>query len=275
MDSILVKLRQRYAYSLIILKQLIITDFKLRYKGSVLGYVWTLLKPLSLFAVMYIVFVHFLKFGAGVPHFEVQLLLGVVLWNYFSEVTVSSITSIVGKGDLMRKLYFPRYVIVLAGSFSALINLAINLVIVAALIIINGVDISSRAILILPVIVELFAFALALAFLLSALYVKLRDLNYIWELILQVGFYATPIFYPLSMVAKVSEDIAKIMMLNPITQMIQDARYALISPEAPTIWGFFNPHPFLRFVPFIIVALLLLLSVVYFKKQSPSFAEDI
>jgi len=275
MDGFLVNLRQRYSYSFIILKQLVITDFKLRYKGSVLGYVWTLLKPLSLFAVMYLVFVHFLKFGQGIPHFEVQLLLGVVLWNYFTEVTVSGITAIVGKGDLMRKLHFPRYVIVLAGSFSALINLGINLLIVALLIAINGVDITSRAILILPIIMELFVFALALAFLLSAMYVKLRDLNYIWELILQVGFYATPIFYPLAMVIDASETIAKLMMLNPVAQMIQDARYALISPDVPTIWGFYSPHPTLRFIPFVIVGVLLVLSAVYFKKKSPSFAEDI
>jgi len=224
---------------------------------------------------MYVVFVHFLKFGAGIPHFEVQLLLGVVLWNYFSEVTMSGITAIVGKGDLMRKLYFPRYVIVLAGSFSALINLAINLLIVGVLIVINGVDIGPRAILIIPIIMELFVFALALAFLLSALYVKLRDLNYIWELVLQVGFYATPIFYPLSMVAKVSEDIVKIMMLNPITQMIQDARYALISADVPTLWGLFSPHSYIRIVPFLIIGLLLWSSIVYFKRQSPSFAEEI
>jgi ABC-2 type transport system permease protein len=117
-------IKDRYRYSAIILKQLVVTDFKLRYKGSVLGYLWTLLRPLALFAVLYVVFVNFLRFGDDIPHYPVYLLLGVVLWSYFVEVTVNGVTSIVGKGDLMRKLSFPRYVVVIAGSVSALINLA-------------------------------------------------------------------------------------------------------------------------------------------------------
>src|SRR4051812_41217082 len=117
----------KYRYSTILLRQLVITDFKLRYKGSVLGYVWTLLRPLALFAILYTVFVYFLKIGSSTPHYAVYLLIGVVLWNYFIEVTNNGLSAIVGKGDLMRKLAFPRYVVVLAGSLSALINLSINL----------------------------------------------------------------------------------------------------------------------------------------------------
>src|SRR3990167_3656213 len=186
--------QSRYRYSYIILKQLVITDFKLRYKGSFLGYLWTLLKPLALFAVMYVVFIHFLKFDFKVPHSQIYLLLGIVLWSYFTEVTLNGMSSILGKGDLMRKLYFPRYVVVVAGSISALINLIINLFVVFIFMLIDGVDIQWHALLIVPIVVELFILGLATSFLLAALYVKLRDLNYVWELILQAGFYATPIF---------------------------------------------------------------------------------
>ncbi|MFZ2494395.1 MAG: ABC transporter permease, partial [Candidatus Saccharimonadales bacterium] len=213
-------IQQRYRYSMILLYRLVVTDFKIRYKGSVLGYIWTLLKPLALFTVMYIVFIHFLKFGADEPHFAVAMLLGIVLWNYFTEVTLNGMTAIVAKGDLMRKLFFPRYVIVVAGSFSAIINLFINLIVIAILIVINGVDIGFRSLLIIPVIIELFVFALSVAFLLSALYVKLRDINHIWELLLQVGFYATPIFYPVSMLMKYSIDAAKLSLLNPMAQIV-------------------------------------------------------
>lgn len=267
-------LRRRYAYALIILKQLVITDFKLRYKGSVLGYVWTLLKPLAMFAVMYVVFIRFLKFGADVPHFAVALLLGTVLWNFFSEVTLNGMSAIVGKGDLMRKLSFPRYVIVLASAISALINLVINLFVVGIFVVLNGVELSPRALLIIPVVVELFILGLSAAFLLSAITVKLRDIGYIWELVLQAGFYATPIFYPLSMVEKAYPGVAQLMMLNPMAQIIQDARYAVIAVDTPTVWSMIA-NPAVAMVPVVIVAVLLVVSSMYFKGRSPYFAESV
>ena len=266
--------KNKYRYSAILLKQLVITDFKLRYKGSFLGYFWTLLKPLALFAVMYVVFIHFLKFGANEPHFAVALLLGIVLWTYFVEVTMNGMSAIVGKGDLMRKLAFPRYVIVVAGSFSAFINLAINLVVVTILILINGVVLTPRALLMFPIIMELFVFALAVAFLLSALYVKLRDMNYVWELVLQVGFYATPIFYPVSYIVAVSLVAAKVVMLNPMAQIIQDARYALVSDQTITTWKLLGGGWYVM-IPVAIVVILIVLSGWYFRKASPSFAERV
>src|SRR5690348_2520218 len=106
------KIKQRYNYSLILLRELVITDFKLRYQGSVLGYVWSLLRPLALFLILYFVFAKFLRIGDAVPHFPVYLLLGIVIWNYFAEVTNGGVSAIVGRGDLIRKLNFPKYVIV-------------------------------------------------------------------------------------------------------------------------------------------------------------------
>ncbi|MGK2896606.1 MAG: ABC transporter permease, partial [Candidatus Saccharimonadales bacterium] len=117
------KLYQRYRYSLILLKELVITEFKLRYQGSVLGYLWSLLKPLFLFTILYFVFVFFLRVGSDIPHWPVALLLGIVLWNFFGEITNNGLGSIVGRGDVIRKINFPKYVIVLASSISAFINL--------------------------------------------------------------------------------------------------------------------------------------------------------
>lgn len=272
--SSIAKIRSKYRYSIILLRQLVITDFKLRYKGSVLGYVWSLLRPLALFAVLYVVFVHFLRFGAGVPHFAVSLLVGVILWNYFVEVTSNGLSAIVGKGDMMRKLSFPRYVIVVAGSFSALINLAINLVVIAVFILLNGVELTWSALWIIPLIAELFVLGLAIALLLSALYVRFRDISYIWELLLQVGFYATPIIYPITMVISISAVAAKVMLLNPVAQIIQDARATVISPETPTVASLFGT-PWIHLVPIGIVIILAIISVIYFKKRSPGFAEEI
>jgi ABC-2 type transport system permease protein len=204
----------------------------------------------------------------------VYLLLGIVLWSYFIEVTTNGLSAIVGHGDLMRKLYFPRYVIVIAGSFSALINLAINLIVVSIFMAISGVSLSWHILWVIPLIIELFVFALSIAFLLSALYVKFRDINYIWEVVLQAGFYATPIIYPLSIVLTISPLAAKIMLLNPLAQIIQDMRAAVVSADTATITSVFG-NSYMHVVPIIIIVLFAIISMLYFKKKSPGFAEDI
>lgn len=263
---------QRYRYSIILLRELVITDFKLRYQGSVLGYVWSLLRPLALFTILYFVFVKFLRFGGDLPHFAVYLLLGIVIWNYFSEVTNGGVSSVVGRGDVLRKINFPKYVIVLAGSFSALINLAINLLVVFAFMLFTGADPHATAILFVPLlIVELFIFSIAVAFFLSALFVQFRDVNYIWEVFMQGAFYATPIIYPLDLIPA---KVASVLILNPVAQIIQDLRYLLITDQTVTIDKLYG-NEWIRFVPIIFTIALALGAAYYFKKRSPYFAEDI
>src|SRR3989344_3597432 len=111
-----------------LLSELVRTNFKLRYQGSVLGYAWSLLHPLLIFIILYVVFVRFLKIGQGVPHYPVYLLLGIVIWNFFRETTSHSLTAIVSRGDLIRKIRIPRWIIILSSSISALINLVLNLI---------------------------------------------------------------------------------------------------------------------------------------------------
>lgn len=268
------KLRQRYRYSLILLKQLVKTDFKIRYQGSALGYLWTLLRPLALFTILYIVFVKFLRVGEQVPYFAVYLLLGIVFWNFFVEVTLGSVGAIVGKGDLMRKLSFPRYVIIVAGSFSAFINLLINMLVVFLFMVLSNVPWRINGLLIVFPLAELFIFSLSVGLLLSALYVRFRDINYIWEVMLQAGFYATPILYPISLVMAMSLPAAKILMLNPMAQMIQDARSFLVTSETQTISTIYG-NEWARLIPISIVIALAFFSVWYFKKRSPYFAEEV
>jgi ABC-2 type transport system permease protein len=265
------KLQSRYRYSFILLQQLVKSDFKLRYQGSALGYLWSLLRPLAIFLIMYVVFLKFLRFDYGVPHSTVYLLLGIVLWNFFTEVTSTGLGSIVGKGDLLRKINFPKYVVVLAVSFSALINLALNFVVIGVFMTADSVQIGPQLIFALPLLAELFILSLAFAFMLSALFVKLRDVSYIWEVILQGAFYATPIFYPLIMVP---EKFAKWMMLNPAAQIIQDLRHVIVTQKSPTIATYWNT-PYIRLVPVAIVLALAVFAVYYFRKNSKSFAEDI
>ncbi|HEU4914158.1 MAG TPA: ABC transporter permease [Candidatus Saccharimonadales bacterium] len=262
---------QRYRYSLILLRELVITDFKLRYQGSFLGYLWSLLRPLGLFVILYLVFVRFLKFGADIPNFPIYLLLGIVLWNYFADVTNGGIGAIVSRGDLLRKLNFPKYVIVLAGSFSALINLLINFGVVFAFMIFKDVDFQLHGLLAPIVVFELFLFSLAMAFLLSALFVRLRDINYVWEVFMQGAFYATPVIYPITMLPV---SAAKILLLNPVAQMIQDLRYLLVTPQTPTISSVYG-NDWIRLVPITMVVFFMVIAVWYFRRNSPKFAEEI
>ena len=269
------RLAIKYRYSLILLRQLVITDFKLRYQGSVLGYVWSLLRPLFLFIILYIVFNNFLRIGSTMPHYPVYLLLGIVLWNYFLEVTNLGISSIVSKGDLIRKLNFPKYVIVLAGSFSAFINLLINFVVIAIFMAIGGVELHWSSFLIIPLLAELFLLSLGVAFFLSALFVKLRDLNYIWEIFLQAAFYATPILYPLSLVVEKSDFAAKLLLLSPVAQIIQDARSVLVTTQTTTFESVFGSGGWYRLVPISLTFIIVIVAAWYFRRQSPKFAEEV
>jgi ABC-2 type transport system permease protein len=275
-------LLSRYKYSIILLKQLVKTDFKLRYQGSLLGYVWSLLKPLALFVILYIVFTKFIKLGAGVENYAIYLLLGIVIWTYFVEVTVGSIGSIVSKGDLIRKINFPKYVIVLASSFSALINLGINLVVVLCFMFVKGVDIEPMIILLPLLILELFVFSLALAFFLSAAFVRFRDVSHIWDVFMQGAFYATPIIYPLSIITGftllgitfTTAGVQKLLLLNPMAQIIQDARYITVTQSEPTISSLFGTH-WARLIPIGITVILVVFSAHYFRKRSKYFAEEV
>ena len=263
--------RRRYRYSLILLRQMVATDFKLRYQGSVLGYIWSLLKPLALFSILYLVFVRFLKIGASVPDFPVYLLLGIVVWSYFTEVTNSSIRAIVERDELIRKINFPRYVIVLASAVSSLINLILNLLVVGVFMAFTHAHIGWNALWAPLLILELFIFSLAAAFFLSALYVRFRDLVYIWEVLLQAAFYATPIIYPLTLVP---QSYAKWLLLSPMAQIIQDLRYVLITPDTLTLSGLFA-SPFVRVIPVGLALLIAVIAALYFRHRARYFAEDV
>lgn len=268
------KIKARYRYSIILLKQLVKTDFKIRYQNSVLGYLWTLLRPLLLFVILYVVFAKILKTGGDIPHFGVYLLLGIVLWNYFVEVTTGSVGAIVNKGDIMRKVNFPRYVIVISGSFSALINLAFNLLVVGFFIALAKTEISPAVVFFPLIILELFVFALSLGFLLSSLFVRFRDISFIWEVIIQAAFFAIPIMYSFSLVTSASLPLAKILISNPVAQLMQDARYMLVTTKTETTYSIFGTVWALA-IPITIVLLTSIVSVVYFRRRSPSFAEDV
>ena len=255
-----------------LLTELVRTDFKLRYQGSALGYAWSLLRPLLLFVILYIVFVKFLKIGNDVPHYPVYLLLGIVIWNFFSEMTSQSLGSIVGRGDLIRKVKIPRWIIVLSSSISALINLGLNLIIIAIFVFINKVEITSSALILPLILLQIYVFALGLSLFLSAAFVKYRDISYIWEVILQAGFYATPILYPLSVIKNVN--IQKILFMNPVAQAMQEARYVVVTKKTITIHSVFDGGWY-ALIPIAITLIVLIIGALYFRRESKYFAENI
>jgi ABC-2 type transport system permease protein len=255
-----------------LVSELVRTDFKLRYQGSILGYAWSLLRPLLLFLILYVVFVRLIPLGKGVPHYPVYLLLGIVIWNFFNEMTVQSLGSIVGRGDLIRKISIPRWIIVFSSSISALINLLLNLIVVVVLMILNHVDLLQTIILLPLILFEVYVFAAGLSLFLSAAFVKFRDIGYIWEVILQAAFYLTPILYPLSRIPNLT--FQKLIMLNPMAQAIQDARYTTVTHQTQTIYSLFNGGWY-KFIPFLIVVATLLIGLFYFRANSKYFAEEI
>lgn len=258
----------------ILLKELTKTDFKLRYQGSVLGYLWALLRPLMMFAILYIVFAKLLKMGNDIPHYPVYLLCGTVMWSFFTECTSQGIQAMVQRGDLIRKICFPKYIVVVSATLTAVINMLINLGVIVIFALLNGVTPSWSWLLVPLSLLELYILSLGIAFLLGAINVKYRDITSIWDVCIQALFYAVPIIYPITMVASTSTLAAKIILLNPISQAIQDVRYNLITPETITTWNYLS-DPIVKILPIILVVILLILAALYFRKKSKFFAEEI
>jgi ABC-2 type transport system permease protein len=268
------KIANRYRYSMILLRELVIVDFKLRYQNSVLGYVWAVLRPLFLFLIMYVFFVMVLGVGKGIPHWGVALLLGIVMWSFFQEVVNQGLKAIVSSGGIIRKINFPKYIIVVSKSVSAIINLLINLGVVLVFALIDGVDFSWGMLLIPLFILQLYIFALGLAFLLAAINVKFRDIGYIWEIVSQALFYGSAIMFPINRVVEMHHSMAVAMLVNPVAQTIQDARYFGITPKVDTTVTL-TDNWLIILAPYVVTLLLLTIGAWYFHRRSPYFAEEV
>lgn len=267
-------IKTRYRYSAILLKELVRTDFKVRYQGSTLGYLWSLLRPLFIFIVLYFIFVDFLHIGSGIPHWPQALLLGMVMWNFFTEITNQGLRAIVSQSGVIGKINFPKYIIIMSASISALINLAFNLLVIAVFIAIGRVTPSWWWLLIPVMFMEIYVFAVGCAFVLSTLYVKFRDINFIWEIIIQAAFYASAVMFPVARVFTESVIAGKVLLMNPVAQAVQDARHFLLPATMPST-GHYVHHFFMLAIPFVIILLVLILGAIYFRRRSPYFAEEI
>ena len=273
MSELIRRFQARYRYGLIVLKELVKTDFKLRYQGSILGMAWSVVKPLMLFGVMYMVFVRFLKFSDGTPTFTISLLCGTCLWSFFSEATSVGMQSIVGRGDLLRKVHFPNYIIVASTTMGSLISLGINLIVVIVFGFFSNAQYTWHVLLVPFNVAQLYLLALACALILSTMYVYFHDVAHIWEVVLQAMFYSIPIIYPLSMVSNRYPVIAKLMLMNPAAQAIMDIRHNLVAPDyVPTVWTMIA-NPFIPLLPYLMTVVLLGIGIHVFRKHSRKFAE--
>jgi ABC-2 type transport system permease protein len=211
-----------------------VTEFKRVYFGTVLGYLWSLIRPLMLFGVLLFVFTKVFKIGSEqVEHYPVLLLLGIVLFTFFQEATTNSVTSVMAQEGVVRKTQFPRLVIPLATVLTAAFNLGLNLVVVFAFVFAFGVDPTWTWLLFPLAVAVLFVFTAALSMALSVLYVRFRDVAIIWLVGAQVLFYATPILYPIT--AFDNETYEHILMVNPLAVIFEQVRvWILAEPDAPS-----------------------------------------
>lgn len=253
-----------------LIRELAITSFKLKYQGSILGYLWSLVKPLAIFAVLYVVFTKFIRLGGDIEHYPIYLLIGVVLWTYFADSTLSTMSAIVDRSDLIRKVYFPRIVIVIAASISSFITLLLNLVVILIFLLATRIPFHLDAVLFFLLVAELFLLSLGVSLLLSALYVKFRDFRHIWELALQILFYATPVIYPLNIIP---HKIAAIAALSPVTQILQDSRYLLVTRTALR-GATLDPFPWVL-IPYLLPLVILAIGYAVFTAASAQFAEEV
>jgi ABC-2 type transport system permease protein len=249
-----------------------VTEFKRVYFGTVLGYLWSLIRPLALFGVLLFVFTKVFKLGkTEVEHYPVLLLLGIVLYTFFQESTTNSTTSVVAQEGIVRKTQFPRLVIPMSTVVTGLFNFGANLVVVVVFILAFGVSPAWTWLLFPVAVALLFLFTAAVSMTLSALYVRFRDVAIIWLVAAQALFYATPILYPIT--AFHNATLERLLMINPLAVIFEQVRvWVLHEPGAPTAVD--AAHGWAGLVPAALIFVgLCAFGAWFFNREAPRIAE--
>jgi ABC-2 type transport system permease protein len=250
-----------------------VTEFRRTYFGTVFGYVWSLLRPLMLFGVLLFVFTKVFRVGSGLPNYPVLLLLGIVQFTFFQEATANAVASVVSQEGVVRKTQFPRLVIPASVVLTAFFNFGLNLLIVLVFMIAWGVHPMWTWLYYPAAIAALFVFTTASSLILSALYVRFRDVAIIWTVASQMLFYATPILYPLGK-GGFEGNIERILMLNPLGVIFEQIRHWVIEPAAPTAVEAAGGAVYLLPAGAIFVAVCVF-GVWIFSREAPRIAEDL
>lgn len=236
-------------------------EFKQRYKNSVLGYFWSLLEPLLMLVVLYVVFSNLMRIQ--VEYYQLFLLLGIILWNFLSRATSMGLNAILGKPSMVQKIYFPREVLVISSCITALLMSIFESLVFIAFMTVFQVPLSANLIYVPLILVLLFLVSLGLSLALAALNVFYRDVQFIWAVILQAGFFATPILYPVTIFP---ETLQGIFLLNPMAHIIISARDAIIYSTPAAAGSLLYAG--------IMSAITLIIGYIIFAHYEPRFAEE-
>ena len=244
-------------------------EFKVRYFGSVLGYLWSLMRPLMLFGVLYVVFTHVVRFGGDVEHYPLKLLLAIVIWSYFAEVTGQAVNSLVQRESLLRRVPFPPAAIPLSVVLTGAFNFGLNLCVVLVFVAITGIAPAVSWLELIPLVALLLLLSGAVSVLLAVLYVSFRDMAPIWEVATQMLFWGTPIIY---VIQTAPESVRDLLMMNPLAAIIEQGRHAVIDPSAPTAAAAAGGTARLL-IPLAITAAILVASLVLYRRAASTLAE--
>ena len=251
------------------------TEFKRTYFGTALGYLWSVGRPLLLFAVLVEVFTHIFRFGSTIPHYPVFLLFNMVLFGYFSEATTMAVPSIVGQEGIVRKTQFPRLAIPTAVVMTALFNLLLNMVVVFGFILGFGVSPTWTWLLLPVILLMLSVVTLAVSMTVASLYPRFRDLGIIWSVFVTALFYATPILYTIEKAVQRSHTLGELIAINPLTPILELARVWIIDPNAPYPGTAAAGGVGKLLIALGLTAVLIVLGIWTFTREAPRIAEQL
>jgi ABC-2 type transport system permease protein len=257
---------ERLAYDARIIQVLSRSEFKLKYAGSVLGYAWSLAKPLMYFAVLWVVFGSLFK--PGIHHFALYLLIGIVLYTFLADAVTATLPSIVSGAPTLRRISFPPIVVPLASSLATAMTLLANCVAIAAFLAVSRIRPQVDWLLLVPLVLELFVFVLGLALLAATLFVRFRDVGQIWEVGSSLLFFSSPIMYPITILPDWAQ---RVVGFNPFVQVMQDVRSVLLGTDAATAGV--TPRFDSRLFPIAIAVVALGIGLFVLRRESPRFAE--
>jgi len=248
-----------------------VSDFRQTYANTALGFLWSIVKPLVFFGLIFIVLRQIFSFGENIPNFGLILVLGLVLFTYFQESTTRALRSVPARETIVRKMKFPRLVIPLSACLSSAFTLLLNLISVLPLFIIEGVYPRPSWLLVLPLLVLLVAFSTGIGLILAVLYLRVEDVGQGWTLVSRVLFYATPVLYPLTLL---DEPFLQIASLNPLAALIEQARVWVIDPDMPGPAEVAGPVIGVV-IPLILMIVVPLVGLWLFNRDAPRMAESL
>jgi ABC-2 type transport system permease protein len=251
---------------------LAVLEFRLKFFGSVLGYFWQLMRPLLLFGVLYFVFTELVRLGGGVQDYPVILLMGIIIYTFYAEATGTAVGSVPDRESLVRKVHFPRLVIPLSVVLTTFLNFALNFIVVMLFVLASGIAPRWSWLEIVPLVIALGLLSTGIGTLLAALFVRYRDVRPIWDVILQMTFYGSPILYPIEKIP--DESLQRLIMCSPLAVIVQQARHAIIDADAPSAAEVMGGAVWLL-IPLAVLIGVCVLGYVVFDRSAPHIAEEL